>query len=339
MADGNHTTDDQPRHLREEVVRLRAENARLLADLERLAAGETRVGPGPAAADPLLAEPSPDGPRGAEGGPAAEAPEVAALTGQPIIAGAMNSASATTQLDCTGLGYALYVGSSSSGVGGVGVTGAGLYGFSYGQNGVLGVGWSTGLNGVQGLAASPGASGVYGQNNSGGYGVAGRSPNIGVFGESTGTGVYGSSGDGDGLSGQSTNGNAVWAQSVNGDAVHAVCHNQSGVNSASTNGYGVRGLSANSHGVLATTGSSTAAGLLAENDSGASEGVAVIALGQAGIGLYASGQQAAVQLGRSSLAGAPAMGFHNAGELVLDANADLYLCKASGSPGTWKLLG
>jgi hypothetical protein len=32
-------------------------------------------------------------------------------------------------------------------------------------------------------------------------------------------------------------------------------------------------------------------------------------------------------------------GFHNAGELVLDANADLYLCKTSGSPGTWKLLG
>ena len=91
--------------------------------------------------------------------------------------------------------------------------------------------------------------------------------------------------------------------------------------------------------MLAATNSSTAAGLLAENDSGAAGGVAVIALGQAGVGVYASGEQAAVQLGRSSLAGAPATGFHNAGELVLDANSDLYLCKASGSPGTWKLLG
>jgi hypothetical protein len=101
----------------------------------------------------------------------------------------------------------------------------------------------------------------------------------------------------------------------------------------------VRGFSANSVGVLATTNSATAAGLLAENDSGAPGGIAVIALGQAGIGVYASGEQAAVQLGRSSLAGAPTTGFHNAGELVLDANADLYLCKASGTPGTWKLLG
>jgi hypothetical protein len=61
--------------------------------------------------------------------------------------------------------------------------------------------------------------------------------------------------------------------------------------------------------------------------------------GQAGVGVYASGEHAALQLGRNSLSGAPTAGFHTVGELVLDANADPYLCKASGTPGTWKLLG
>ena len=39
------------------------------------------------------------------------------------------------------------------------------------------------------------------------------------------------------------------------------------------------------------------------------------------------------------MAGPPTTGFHEAGELSLDANADLYLCKASGTPGTWNLIG
>lgn len=148
-----------------------------------------------------------------------------------------------------------------------------------------------------------------------------RPSNIGVYGESTGSGV------------------GVYGVSIGGDGVQAVSQNQSGVNGASANSYGVRGFSANSVGVLAASNSATGAGLLAQNDSGAPGGLAVIALGQAGVGVYASGEHAAVQLGRNPLSGAPSAGFHTAGELVLDANADLYLCKASGTPGTWKLLG
>jgi hypothetical protein len=62
-------------------------------------------------------------------------------------------------------------------------------------------------------------------------------------------------------------------------------------------------------------------------------------LGGSGIGAYASGATAALQLGRSSSAGPPISGPHEAGELVLDAGADLYLCKQSGTPGTWNRIG
>lgn len=338
MTAGNDALDREPQQLQEEVARLRVENRRLLAELKRLADGDRGPGPGPAWADRLPSQPEPNRPAVDE---AALAADVAALTGQPIIAGASNSAADTTYLGCTDPGSAMYVIGNGRGVSGVAQSGPGLHGLSYTQNGVVGIGMPNALNGVQGQAVNPGASGVYGQHDNGGYGTAGRSSFTGVLGESTGTGygVYGTSTDGDGVAGWSTNALAVRAQSVNGHAVQAVSHNQSGVNSASVNSYGVRGFSANSVGVLATSNSATGAGLLAENDSGAPGGVAVIALGQAGVGVYASGEQAAVQLGRSSLAGAPTAGFHNAGELVLDANADLYLCKASGSPGTWKLLG
>jgi hypothetical protein len=338
MTAGSDALSNEPQQLREEVVRLQEENRRLLSELERLAAAGGGPAAGPAQADPLPPEPDTERPGVVEGALAAD---TAALTGQPIIAGASNSASDTTYLDCTDPGSAMYVIGDGRGVSGVAQSGPGLHGLSYTQNGVVGVGMPNALNGVQGQAVNPGASGVYGQHDNGGYGTAGRSNFTGVLGESTGNGygVYGTSTDGDGVAGWSTNALAVRAQSVNGHAVQAVSHNQSGVNSASVNSYGVRGFSANSVGVLATTNSATWAGLLAENDSGAPGGVAVIALGQAGIGVYASGEQAAVQLGRSSLAGAPTTGFHNAGELVLDANADLYLCKASGTPGTWKLLG
>jgi hypothetical protein len=79
--------------------------------------------------------------------------------------------------------------------------------------------------------------------------------------------------------------------------------------------------------------------VVADQGSSNPRSIAVTALGGNGVGVYASGATAAVQLGRSSFAGAPTSGSHEAGELVLDANADLYLCKASGTPGTWNLIG
>jgi hypothetical protein len=103
-------------------------------------------------------------------------------------------------------------------------------------------------------------------------------------------------------------GEAVFAQSVDGSAVFA--HTSNG-NSA----------------------------VVADQGSANPRSVAVAALGGTGLGVYASGETAALQLARSSLAGPPTSGSHEAGELVLDANADLYLCKLSGTPGTWNQIG
>ncbi|MGP3684520.1 hypothetical protein ACTVZO_07380 [Streptomyces sp. IBSNAI002] len=67
---------------------------------------------------------------------------------------------------------------------------------------------------------------------------------------------------------------------------------------------------------------------------------AIDASGGRGVGILASGQTAALQLGLSGAQpGPPSGGFHSAGMLYLDLQADLYLCKVSGDPGVWKLLG
>jgi hypothetical protein len=85
-----------------------------------------------------------------------------------------------------------------------------------------------------------------------------------------------------------------------------------------------------------TNGTST---IVADQGNSSPASSAVTALGGIGVGVYASGARAPLQLGRSSVAGAPTTGTHEAGELVLDANADLYLCKVSGTPGTWNMIG
>jgi hypothetical protein len=103
-------------------------------------------------------------------------------------------------------------------------------------------------------------------------------------------------------------GEAIWADSLNGSAVFA----------HTTNG---------------------SAAIVADQGSASPSSTAMVALGGNGVGVYASGAKAAVQLGRSSFSGPPTSGTHEAGELVLDANANLYLCKVSGVPGTWNQIG
>jgi hypothetical protein len=231
-------------------------------------------------------------------------------TGQPFMLGMSNSANQTTYLDSSDASGALYIiGTAGRGVTGVGNAGPGLYGYSYNGDAVVG------------QAVPP----------NGQAGVRGQGAGIGVFGESTGgsVGVYGYSATGPGAYGFSQDGLGAAGVSVNGIGSLAFSQQREAINAFSVNGDGVRG----------STSSGNAAAVFAENASGSASGVGVVALGQAGVGVYASGQHAAVQLGRAQTAGAPATGFHVAGELVLDANADLYLCKATGSPGTWKLIG
>jgi hypothetical protein len=76
-------------------------------------------------------------------------------------------------------------------------------------------------NGVEGVSSRDIASGVYGQNNSTGYGVAGRANNgVGVLGDSSNTtGVLGTSPTGTGVAGTSPNG---WAFKASGNAKQSV---------------------------------------------------------------------------------------------------------------------
>jgi hypothetical protein len=94
MTAGSDALSNEPQQLREEVVRLREENRRLLSELERLAGGGGPAA-GPAQADPLPPEPDTERPGVVEGALAAD---TAALTGQPIIAGASNSAAEVVPL-------------------------------------------------------------------------------------------------------------------------------------------------------------------------------------------------------------------------------------------------
>ena len=174
--------------------------------------------------------------------------------------------------------------------------------------------------GVTGIGFSqPGLRGYgYGSNAVHGYAVP---PNAQA-------GVRGESSSGDGVYGYSTQGRGTLGVSLRGIGVLAFSRDREAIDAYSVDGDGIR----------AATRSGAAAAVLAENGSESPGGVAVVCLGQSGTGLYASGAHAAIRLGRSQAVGAPTTGFHNAGELVLDANADLYLCKATGAPGVWKFV-
>jgi hypothetical protein len=79
-----------------------------------------------------------------------------------------------------------------------------------------------------------------------------------------------------------------------------------------------------------------AVGVLGE----AEDGIGVEALGQGyGLGVWAMGGRAPILLKPSAKKGPPTSGQHERGELMVDAKGDLYLCKKTGTPGTWKLIG
>jgi hypothetical protein len=49
-----------------------------------------------------------------------------------------------------------------------------------------------------------------------------------------------------------------------------------------------------------------------------------------------SGNKAPLRLHPASTQGAPASGVHRQGELYIDSQGHLFLCLATGTPGTWK---
>jgi hypothetical protein len=103
-----------------------------------------------------------------------------AATGGNFILGKSNSASTPTALS-SGASQALKVTNSTA------HTGVWASGGSVANNAAAVHGQSTNGNAVEGISGKNTASGVYGQNDSTGFGLAGRAPNgVGVMGDSSG---------------------------------------------------------------------------------------------------------------------------------------------------------
>jgi hypothetical protein len=90
---------------------------------------------------------------------------------------------------------------------------------------------------------------------------------------------------------------------------------------------------ANANGIRGDGRGENGSGVWGHSDSG---GIAVRADG--GIGVFAAGTRAALQLVPLGPPPPQRADAHNRGELVLDDNGDLWLCTASGTPGTWRQL-
>jgi hypothetical protein len=175
--------------------------------------------------------------------------------------------------------------------------------------------------------------------NSNGYGVRGTGKIIGVTGSGSAAGVRGSN-----------DGSVDFAYGVVGDA-----RGVGGIGVAGAGPTGVKG-----------TGSGTAGpGVLGENEDNI--GVAGIGkigtigkssftnsaavygqhTGTGGIGVRGDclkvgyggqfrGGKAQLRLTPQATNGRPTTGTHNTGEIYLDARGTLFVCTASGTPGTWR---
>jgi hypothetical protein len=192
----------------------------------------------------------------------------------------------------------IYTMGRGRGVYAVGLDGDGVFGFSYNNAGVRGATMARSVAAVIGHHTDTG-EGVLGFSDRGGVGVHGQTFPAGIEGQSP-AGVLGESigpQDGDGVRG------------------------------TSTQGIGVRGD---------CSGGVAPIGVQGNNTSNDPTGVGVAAFGGVGIGLVAAGAQAAISLSPNlTITGAPKTGFHEMGEMMVDQVGDLYLCKATGTPGKW----
>lgn len=190
--------------------------------------------------------------------------------------------------------------------------------------------------GVAGRTASPRGSGVFGFSDAGGIGVRGFSnSNDGIVGVSSGerkSGVFGDHRQEQGA--------------VFGVSGRTLSPDGAGINGFSTPGVGVRGASTTNHGVVGSSKFRDKSGVFGFHDEPAEAGFGVSgesdsALGagvkgsSAGYGGQFSGTRAPLRLIPAATAGHPTTGDHQVGELFVDTNGDLFVCKGNGSPGTW----
>jgi hypothetical protein len=143
----------------------------------------------------------------------------------------------------------------------------------------------------------------------------------GVFGYApTRWGVYGQSTTDVGVRAVSRDFYGMYAQSTNSDGIFAVAlASKRGVWGESASGTGVYGFS----GPYQTGAAPPAAtGVYGESASG--------------IGGYFKGGRAQLKLEPKATIGKPASGSHSKGEIYMDSKGSLFVCSASGTPGTWR---
>jgi hypothetical protein len=155
--------------------------------------------------------------------------------------------------------------------------------------------------------------------------------NYGIGLSATGTG-YGVTGTGNTYAG------------VFGDTSNSLGAGVTGLNRSSDGGSGVTGGSDGPSGVgvfgLSQKGAGVVgfAGSFSTQPPGGPFGVVGTGTGATALGGLFQGDRAPLRLVPSADAGAPSLGAHQRGELVVDSNGTLWLCTADGSPGTWVAL-
>ncbi len=113
--------------------------------------------------------------------------------------------------------------------------------------------------------------------------------------------------------------------------------NNIGVYGTSQTGYGLYGVTDSGNGAKG-------AGLTGIANSGvgvvgtSAAGIGVSGNSTNGLGASFSGGQAPIALATAGFIGAPISGNHVTGEVVADANAELWVCVAPGTPGAWTKL-
>jgi len=167
-----------------------------------------------------------------------------------------------------------------------------------------------------------GTAGVLGRNGADGHGVRGEGE-IGVFGISSTPGFAAVAGMNTGAGGFGVVGDATGPDTA-------------GVLGRNSTGHGVRG-----EGGPGVVGICTQTGAEAGEPSGGFAGVrgrSTSGPGVFGVGNYGGqfkGASAQLSLVPGTQAGRPTTGHHNIGEIYMDSAATLFVCVASGDPGTW----
>ncbi len=192
-----------------------------------------------------------------------------------------------------------------------------------------------------GVAHGKGAAALTVEGTDGADGVAARGGNGGaairVTAMDGAVGVQVHADRGPGIRVQSA-GSGLQIESVGAPGIYAEATDAAAVVASSVGAHGVHALGGGVTGGLGT--SPRPCGVFAEGGSGdgvyaTGEDVAVRGISLSGYGASFAGGAAPLHLAPAETIGAPATGAHRQGALFMDAGGALWLCTASGTPGTW----